>query len=237
MTQEAASYVRATGRVRSKKKKKMTEKSRPTQTHHEIHSSPATTTNSRRRATQHVPLVSPFSPASIDPGFVEIGLVQLSQSWETTNVTHTDRHTARPIKWWHPVRTPVWRVFFAWRQKRPRSLCFFGLASILGYSCTSVGIKHVFYRSYIVFRICLAPSKFEAPIRSSSSNGGSGTETQFLLDPTTTQGKGYHLHMALGVFWIFTTRTTFLPSAYFWIGVGSSLQWVLLLYVCDMQHP
>ena len=31
----------------------------------------------------------PFSPASIDTGFVEIGLVQLSQSLKTTNVTHT----------------------------------------------------------------------------------------------------------------------------------------------------
>ena len=34
----------------------------------------------RRRATKHVPRVSPYSPASIDPGFVEIGHVQLSQS-------------------------------------------------------------------------------------------------------------------------------------------------------------
>ena len=36
-------------------------------------------TTSRRRATKHVQRVSPYSPASIDPGFVEIGLVQLSQ--------------------------------------------------------------------------------------------------------------------------------------------------------------
>ena len=42
---------------------------------------------------KHVPRVSPHSPASIDPGFVEISLVQLSQSVKTTNVfTHTDRH-------------------------------------------------------------------------------------------------------------------------------------------------
>ena len=46
--------------------------------HHEIHSSPATATTSRRRATKHLPRVSPYSPASIDPGLVEIGLVQLS---------------------------------------------------------------------------------------------------------------------------------------------------------------
>ena len=59
-------------------------------THHEIYSSPATATTSRQRATKHVPLVSPYSPASIDPGFVEIGLVQLSPSVKTTNITQTD---------------------------------------------------------------------------------------------------------------------------------------------------
>ena len=47
----------------------------PIKTHHEIHSSPATATTSSRRATKHVPRVSPYSHASfIDPGFVEIGL-------------------------------------------------------------------------------------------------------------------------------------------------------------------
>ena len=70
-------------------------KSAPPKTHHESHSSPATATNSRRRATKHVPRVSPYSPASRDPGFVEIGLVQLSQSVKTTNVTHTYRRTDR----------------------------------------------------------------------------------------------------------------------------------------------
>ena len=65
-----------------------TAKSRLTQsTHHEIHSSPATATTSRRRAMKDVPRVSPYSPASIGPGFVEIGLVQLSQSVKATNVT------------------------------------------------------------------------------------------------------------------------------------------------------
>ena len=57
-------------------------------THHEIHGRPATATNSRRRAAKHVPRVSPHSPASIDPGFVTIGLVQPSQSVKTTNVTY-----------------------------------------------------------------------------------------------------------------------------------------------------
>ena len=68
--------------------KKSTKKSAPPKTHHDIHSSPATATTSRQRATKHAPRVSSYSPASIDPGFVEIGLVQLSQSVKTTNVTH-----------------------------------------------------------------------------------------------------------------------------------------------------
>ena len=38
---------------------------------------------------EHVPSVSPHSPASIDPGFVKIAVVQLSQSVKTTNVKHT----------------------------------------------------------------------------------------------------------------------------------------------------
>ena len=88
-----------------------TKKSAPPVTHHEIHSSPATATTSIRCATKHVLRVSPHSPASIDPGFVEIGLVQLSNSVKTTNVTHTHRQTGRQtdrlIKIWQPVRTPV----------------------------------------------------------------------------------------------------------------------------------
>ena len=61
----------------------------PPKTHHEIHSSPAIATTSRRRATKHAPCVSPYSPASIDPGFVEIGSAQLSQSVKTTHVART----------------------------------------------------------------------------------------------------------------------------------------------------
>ena len=60
-----------------------------------IHSSPATATTSRRRATRHIPRGSPYTPASIDPGFVELGLVQPSQSTKTTNVTHTLTDTDR----------------------------------------------------------------------------------------------------------------------------------------------
>ena len=91
MRQEVASYVQQAVCVRRKKKnpKKIAEKSAPPETHHEIHSSPATASNSRRHARKHVPRVSPYSLASIDPEFVEIGLVQLSQSVKTTNVIHT----------------------------------------------------------------------------------------------------------------------------------------------------
>ena len=69
--------------------KKNAKKSTPPKTHDEIHSSPATATTSKRRAVKHAPRVRTHLPASIDPGFVEIGHVQLSQSVKTTNVTHT----------------------------------------------------------------------------------------------------------------------------------------------------
>ena len=92
--------ILAVSRVRSKKKiekNKNKLKSTPPKTHHDIRSSPTTATISRRSATRHIPRVSPYTPASIDPGFVEIGLVHLSQSVKTTNVTHahTDRQTDR----------------------------------------------------------------------------------------------------------------------------------------------
>ena len=97
--------ILATGRVRSKKNEKNEKKTHEInlaapKTHHEIHSSPETAITSKRRATKHVPRVCPYSHASIDPGFVEIGLVQLSQSVKTTNATHahTDRLTDRLIK-------------------------------------------------------------------------------------------------------------------------------------------
>ena len=61
-----------------KKNEKKTNPAAP-KTHHEIYSSPATATTSRRRASKHVPRVSQYSPASIDLGFVEIGLAQFSQ--------------------------------------------------------------------------------------------------------------------------------------------------------------
>ena len=56
---------------------KKAEKIRPTENAYESHSRPATTTASRRHVMKHVPRVCPHSLASMDPGFVEIGLVQL----------------------------------------------------------------------------------------------------------------------------------------------------------------
>ena len=88
--------ILAADRVRSKKKS--TKKSAPRKAHHETRTSPATATTSRRRAKNHVRRVSPCSPASIDSGFVEIGLVQLWPSVKTTNVTHTLTHTDRQIE-------------------------------------------------------------------------------------------------------------------------------------------
>ena len=88
--------ILAAGRVSSKKQKHENKKTRKNpcalKTHHEIHSSPLTATTSRRRATKHIPRVSPYSHASIDLGFVEIAVVQPSQSVRTTKVTyvHTD---------------------------------------------------------------------------------------------------------------------------------------------------
>ena len=90
-----------------RKSKKKTRKNPPHPEHHDSHSSPRTATTSRRHATKHVPHVSPYSLDSKDAGFVEIGLVQLSQSVKRTSVTHTHTHTDRQIKEWHPVRTPL----------------------------------------------------------------------------------------------------------------------------------
>ena len=62
--------------VRSKENEKKKHEIPPNTKKHTtkyIHSSPATSTTSRRRAVKHVPLVSPYSHfSSIDPGFVYI---------------------------------------------------------------------------------------------------------------------------------------------------------------------
>ena len=113
--------ILATGRARLKKtkksgKKKTRKKSAPPKTHHEIHSSPATASNSRRHARERVPRVSPYYLASIDTGFVEIGLVQLSQSVKTTNVTRrlTDTQTDNEIM--APCTHPGLKRLFSYRQ-------------------------------------------------------------------------------------------------------------------------
>ena len=112
-------------RIEKLERKKTRKNPAPLKTHHEIHSSPATAA-SRRLVAKYVPCVSPCSPASIDPGFVEVCLVQLSQSVKTTNVAHTltdtqtDRRTTdRLIKYWYPVHTPVWKGFLPKGKRRP----------------------------------------------------------------------------------------------------------------------
>ena len=78
--------------VRSSEKKKSTKKAgkcRRTQNSPRNPQQPGDrdhleTTRNETRLTR-----CPYSPASIDPGFVKIGLVPLSQSVKTTNVTRT----------------------------------------------------------------------------------------------------------------------------------------------------
>ena len=88
----AASYLQQAVCIRRKKTNKKKRNPAAPKTHHEVHSSRATATISRRRATKRVPRVSPYSPTSVNPGLVEIGLVHLSQSVKTTNVTQTHTH-------------------------------------------------------------------------------------------------------------------------------------------------
>ena len=110
MRQERASYLQQAVCVRRKKKEKNTKKSAPPKTHHETKISTAAATTSRQRATKRAPRVSPYSLASIDPGFAEIGLVQLSQSEKTTNVTHM--HTDRLIKYNDTLYAPRYEEAF-----------------------------------------------------------------------------------------------------------------------------
>ena len=108
-----------------------TEKSAPPKTRHEIHSSPATATNSRRRATKHVSRASPYSPACLDLGFVEIGLVQRSQSVKATNVTHTQTDGQRDQLNNGTLYAPRYEEAFLPKGKqRPRWLRSLGLASL-----------------------------------------------------------------------------------------------------------
>ena len=97
---EQGALILAAGRVRPKKKngkKKQREKIRPTENTPRNPHQPSDRDHPRQRATKLVPRVSPYSPGSIDLGFVEIGLVQLSKSVKNTNVTQTHRHRHRLI--------------------------------------------------------------------------------------------------------------------------------------------
>ena len=93
--------ILAAGRVRSKKKKIEEKKSKkkkhrkifPTQNTPRNPQQPGHRVQLETACDEHAPRVSPFSPDSIDPGFVEIGLVQLSQSVKATNsMSHTRTH-------------------------------------------------------------------------------------------------------------------------------------------------
>ena len=139
---------------RKKTKKKNAKKSTPPKTHYEIHSSPATACNSRRHAMKHVPRVSSYSPNSVDPGFVQIGLVQLSQAVKTTNVAHRQTHrrtneimapcthpgmnrlfylkAKNGLDRFAPSALPHYEeAFLPKGKKRPRSLRSLDLASLL----------------------------------------------------------------------------------------------------------
>ena len=99
-----------------KKTQTQTRNSAASETHHEFHSSPTTAITSRRRWTKHVPRVSSYLPASIDPGFVEIGLVQLSQSVKNTNVTD------KTIKIMQPCTHPGMKRLFCLIGKKTASV-------------------------------------------------------------------------------------------------------------------
>ena len=129
------SLILAARRVRlketKKRKKAITKKSAVPKTHHEIHSNPVTVTNSRRRATKNVPPVGPYSLTSIDPGFVEIGLVQLSQSVKTTNITHTLTHRQADESNNGTLYEPRYEeACLPIGKERPRLLRSLGLASL-----------------------------------------------------------------------------------------------------------
>ena len=76
-------------------KKKTQKKVRPTQNTPRNPQQPGDRDHLETAREKNVLCVSPYSPASIDTAFVEIGLVQLSESVKTTNVTHTHTQTKK----------------------------------------------------------------------------------------------------------------------------------------------
>ena len=102
-----------------------------TKTHREIHSSPVTVSNSRLLARKHVPRVSPYAPVSIDPEFVEIGLVQLSQTGikDKFNVTRTHLQIPKGQLNNGTLYLPRYEEAFLFKGKKwPRLLRSLGLA-------------------------------------------------------------------------------------------------------------
>ena len=109
----------------------------------------------------------PYSPACIGPGFVGIGLVQLSQSLKTTNVTHTRRQTNQimapcthpgtkrlfcPKGKKRPHYNPI-RLFLIFMKKKyfPQQLCYL--------SGTKWPVKHALQKTaYLPNRTCVAAS-------------------------------------------------------------------------------
>ena len=82
--------ILAAGRVRSKKtKRKINTKSRRTQSTPRNPQQPGDRDHLETACDVTRLMLSPYSPTYIDPGFVQIGLVQLSHSVKTMNVTHT----------------------------------------------------------------------------------------------------------------------------------------------------
>ena len=109
---------------------KQAENFTPPKKHLGVHRSPATACNSRRHAMKRVPCVGPYCPDSIDPGFVEIGLVQLSPSVKTTTVTHTRAHIPTHKLNNGTLYAPRYEEAFLPKGKeRPRSLRSLGLTS------------------------------------------------------------------------------------------------------------
>ena len=65
----------------------------------------------------HVPCLSPYSPASIDTGFVEIGILQLSQSVKTTNLMSHARTQRQTNKIMAPCTHPGMNRLFCLKAK------------------------------------------------------------------------------------------------------------------------
>ena len=116
--------ILAVGRVRSKfevkKTKKKTRKNPAApKTHREINpQQPGDRDHLETACTvKHVSRVSPYSPASIDTGFVEIGILQLSQSVKTTNLMSHARTQRQTNKIMAPCTHPGMNRLFCLKAK------------------------------------------------------------------------------------------------------------------------